>query len=133
MTHGADMMLRALAMTYSEICKMEVERLKGKKFDKDTLIKYYCDMSKMIDKLSRMQKCGEFFETYLESSEEQHSQWFYDKGYEEGFEDGFDKGKKAMYDELRNIADGSIDNKKIYEREYTCQWDSRNTYECNKD
>lgn len=111
MTHGADMMLRALAMTYSEICKMEVERLKGKKFDKDTLIKYYGDMSKMIGKLLRMQKCGELFETYLESSEEQHSQWFYDEGYKDGYLVGFEKGKKvALLEEvLRKKGDDKYD------------------------
>ena len=103
MTHGADMMLRALAMTYSEVCKMEVKRLKGKKFDKDTLIKYYGDMSKMIGKLIRMQKCGELFETYLESSEEQHSQWFYDKGYREGYMDGCKEGKKLALAEMEEL------------------------------
>lgn len=101
MTHGADMMLRALAMTYSEVCKMEVERLKGKKFDKDTLIKYYGDMPKMIGKLLRMQKCGELFETYLEPSEEQHYQRFYDKGYEEGYLVGFEKGRETALLEER--------------------------------
>ena len=103
MTHGADMMLRALAMTYSEICKMEVERLKGKKFDKDTLIKYYGDIPKMIGKLLKMQKCGELFETYLESSEEQHSQWFYDKGYREGYMDGRKEGKKLALAEMEEL------------------------------
>ena len=105
MTHGADMMLRALAMTYSEVCKMEVERLKGKKFDKDALIKYYGDIPKMIGKLLRMQKCGELFETYLESSEEQHGQWFYDKGYEEGYLVGFEKGREVslLEERLRGI------------------------------